>query len=238
MIIPNLVETHCHILPGIDDGAQTTDESIKLIKMLKTQGCEKIVCTPHYYSDNISLNDFLLKRDNAVRQLKSALTEDMPQILPAAEVFITDYLLNNDDLSPLCIGNSPYILIEHPFSCDFSAKILNRLENMCINFNVKPILAHIERYEALMENKDVVDELIDMGCLIQVNIDSFEYAHRKTKKRLFKYLESGRIHLIGSDCHNLTTRVPNYEPGITAIKEKLGSEAIDILIKNANILTK
>ena len=65
MFINNLIEMHCHIIPGIDDGSQDIETSLKMIERLQKQGARKIVLTPHYYSDNISLDDFLKRRDKA-----------------------------------------------------------------------------------------------------------------------------------------------------------------------------
>lgn len=238
MYIENLIETHCHILPELDDGAKSIEESVKMVLKLQTQGAKKIISTSHYYSDCISLTDFIEKRNAAYDKLKKELPPGSPEILLSAEVYISKYLFSNDDLSALCIGNSRYILIEHPFSSTFSSASYNRLANMCVDYNVKPILAHIERYSALMDDKDKLDAFINLGCLTQVNINSFADAARHTRKKLFKYLESGRIHLIGSDCHNLTSRPPDYSAGVKAIKDKYGMEAINVLINNANVLAK
>lgn len=238
MLIHNLVETHCHILPGIDDGAPDIETSLKMIKKLQLQGAKAIILTPHYYSDSISLNDFLERRDNAYRELVNALPQDSPKLIPAAEVYISQYLFSNENLERIAIGNSGYALIEHPFSSTFSQGSYDRLLNLNYEFGIKPILAHIERYPALMENEDLLDEYIEMGCLVQVNISSFTAASRHIRKKLFKYLETGRIHLIGSDCHNLSSRPPEYEKGVNEIIKKCGKEAIDVLEDNAALLIK
>lgn len=238
MIIHNLVETHCHILPGIDDGSPDIETSLKMIKKLKKQGAEAIILTPHYYSNSISYDDFIAKRNSAFEKLSNALDYDDPKLIPAAEVYISRYLFNNENLDGLCIGNSRYALIEHPFSSDFSGKDYERLLNLNYDYGIKPILAHIERYEALMNDEDLLDEYINAGCLVQVNIGSFSGAHRSTRKKLIKYLESGKIHFIGSDCHNITTRPPDYEDGVKVILKKCGQQAIDRLERNANLLIK
>lgn len=238
MFINSLVEMHCHILPGIDDGAQDIETSLAMIKKLQEQGAKKIVLTPHYYSDTISLDDFLKRRDESYNALLNALPEGSPEIIPAAEVYISQYLFNNENIDELCIGNSNYVLIEHPFSAPFNESDYDRLMNLYCDYGVKPILAHIERYRALMEDPDKIQDFIDMGCLIQVNIGSFANAPRSIKKKLIKYLNNGLIHLIGSDCHNLDTRAPEYEEGLKTIIKKCGEEAIDVLMENANELTK
>ena len=108
--------------------------------------------------------------------------------------------------------------------------------NLYCDYKVKPILAHIERYKALMEGKYTLDEFIEMGCLTQANISSFSDAPRSIRKRLLKLLDAGKIHFIGSDCHNLDSRPPEYEKGIEVIKKKCGDEAVQTLIANANYL--
>ena len=237
MIIENLVETHCHIMPGVDDGAPDIETSLAMIEKLQRQGAKKIILTPHYYSDNISLDDFLRRRDKAFNELLRELPSGSPTLIPAAEVYISRYLFNNPNIDELKIAGSNYILIEHPFSCSFSENTYDRLMNMYCDYGAKPILAHIERYPALMDDPYKLEDYINMGCLTQVNISSFVNSHRSVKKKLIKLLNTGHIHLIGSDCHNLSSRAPEYESGIKEIIKKSGQEAVDVLIKNANILT-
>lgn len=234
MIIKNLIETHCHILPEIDDGASSLEMSLEMVERLKGQGAEKIIVTPHYYSDSISLADFVKKRNAAYERLCRALPSDSPEIIPAAEVYISKYLFGNDDLSEICAGDTKYAFIEHPFSEEFSDRALERLSSLIIDYGITPVLVHIERYRSLMDDTDTLDELIDMGCLTQVNISSFADAHRSIRKKLFKYLESGRISFIGSDCHNTSTRPPDYQGGAKEIVKKFGEEKLAELTENAN----
>lgn len=238
MLIDNLIETHCHILPGIDDGARNIETSLAMIERLQMQGAKKIVLTPHYYSDTISLDDFLRSRDESFNALLKALPSGSPELIPAAEVYISQYLFNNDNIKDLCIGSTNYVLIEHPFSSPFEEVEYDRLMNLYCDYGVKPILAHIERYRAIMEDSDKLQDFIEMGCLTQVNISSFADAPRGIRKKLVKYLNNGLIHFIGSDCHNLDSRPPEYEDGVKMIIKKCGKEAIDTLIQNANILTE
>lgn len=238
MVIDNLIEMHCHIIPGIDDGSQDVETSLQMIARLQEQGAKKIVLTPHYYSNEISLDDFLRQRDKAFNKLMAALPPGSPTLIPAAEVYISDYLMNNDSLKEICIGNTNYALIEHAFSSPFDDKVYERLTNLYCDFGVRPILAHIERYKALMDGKYTLDDYLEMGCLTQVNISSFAEGPHRIRKKLFKLLDSGKIHFIGSDSHNLTSRPPEYGDGIEAIRKKCGDEAVDYLIKNANRFLK
>ncbi|MBE6817185.1 MAG: hypothetical protein E7520_05740 [Ruminococcaceae bacterium] len=237
-MINNLVEMHCHILPGIDDGSQDIETSIGMIERLKNQGAKKIVLTPHYYSDTISLDDFLRRREASYNALVKELPSGYPTLYPAAEVYISPYLFNNDNIDELKIAGSDYVLIEHPFSSPFGEAEYDKLMNLYCDYRVRPVLAHIERYAALMEDKYKLDDFIEMGCLTQVNIGTFADAPRGVRKKLLKLLQNGKIHLIGSDAHNLDSRPPEYENGINAIVKKCGQEAVDTLIQNANILVK
>ncbi len=236
MFINNLIETHCHILPGIDDGAPDVETSLKMIRKLEKQGAKAIILTPHYYSDSISLDDFLARRDKAFNELRAALPPESPRLIPAAEIYISDYIFNYENLDRLCIANSRYALIEHSFSCKFEQNTYDRLLNLKYEYNITPILAHIERYPAIFEDNQLLDEYIEMGCLVQANISSFSDTSRRTRKKLLKHLENGRIHLIGSDCHNLDSRPPEYENGVKEIIKKCSNEAIRTLEENANQL--
>lgn len=238
MRINNLIETHCHILPGIDDGSNSVETSLKMIHMLKKQGAKAIILTPHYYSDAISYQDFTAKRDNAFKILSEALSDDDPKLILGAEVYMSSYIFNYENLDKLCIGNTRYALIEHSFSNNFSRETFDKLMNINYDYNITPILAHIERYAALMEDEDLLDSYIRAGCLTQVNISSFASSHRSMRKKLLKYLEHGKIDFIGSDCHNLGSRAPEYEDGIKMIEKKLGHSAVERLINNSQILLK
>lgn len=233
MIIDNLTETHCHILPNIDDGSKSVEMSLKMIDALKAQGAQAIVLTPHFYSNEISLDDFLAKRNRAVARLESSLPQGSPTLYPAAEVYISQYLFNYESLDALCIGKSRYALIEHRFTSDFGRATFERLSNLECEYNISPVLAHIERYDALMSDEKLLQEYIAMGCLTQVNVSSFADAPKKLRKKLFKYLEHGLIHLIGSDCHNLDRRPPDYQNGLKELVKKYGSKPVKDLQNNA-----
>lgn len=237
-MINNLVEMHCHILPGIDDGSRDIETSLKMIERLQEQGAKKILLTPHYYSDNISLDDFLRMRDRSYNALVKELPSGSPTLIPAAEVYISEFLFRNENIDELKIGSSNYVLIEHPFSSSFSEASYDRLMNLYCDYGVRPVLAHIERYKALMEDIDKLESYIEMGCLTQVNISSFIDSPKKIRKKLFNLLDTGHIHLIGSDAHNLDSRPPEFEAGVKEIMSKSGQEAIDVLMHNANQLTR
>ena len=236
MVIPGLIEIHCHILPGVDDGSKDVETSVKMLRRLALQGAETVVLTPHYYSDSISLADFAARRDAAFAKLQAALPPDSPRLLLGAEVYVSHYLMNNADLSPICITGTHCALLEHNFGDDFGTETLERITALTCDHGIRPILAHIERYKALMEHPGLIVQLRDMGCATQVNISSFAGASFGVRRKLLKYLDNGRIDLIGSDCHNLGTRPPDYADGAAVIVKKFGDSALQSLIQNAHTL--
>ena len=236
MVIPGLIEMHCHILPGVDDGSKDTETSVKMLRRLALQGAETVALTPHYYSDSISLADFTARRNAAFANLQAALPPDAPRLLLGAEVYVSRYLMNNADLTPICITGTRCALLEHNFSDNFGTETLDRITALTCDHGIRPILAHIERYKALMDHPGLIDELRDMGCATQVNISAFANASFGARRKLLKYLDSGRIDLIGSDCHNLGTRPPDYADGAAVIVKKFGDSALQALIQNAHTL--
>ncbi len=236
MKIDNLTETHCHIIPNIDDGANSVEMSLKMIETLENYGAKTIILTPHYYSDSISYTDFVKKRNDAFEVLKGNYKGDI-RLITAAEVYVSDYLLHNDNLDGIKIANGNYALLEHSFSDSFSSKTFERLENLYYDFSVVPVLAHIERYNSLMSDFSKIEELIDMGCMTQVNISSFADFPRHARKKILKLVDKGLVSLIGSDCHNMSGRAPVYEDGIKVILKHFGQSAVDEFMKNAEKIT-
>ncbi len=236
MKIDNLTETHCHIIPNIDDGANSVEMSLKMIETLENYGAKTIILTPHYYSDSISYTDFVKKRNDAFEVLKENYKGDI-RLIAAAEVYVSDYLLHNDNLDGIKIANGNYALLEHSFSDSFSSKTFERLENLYYDFSVVPVLAHIERYNSLMSDFSKIEELIDMGCMTQVNISSFADFPRHARKKILKLVDKGLVSLIGSDCHNMSGRAPVYEDGIKVILKHFGQSAVDEFMKNAEKIT-
>lgn len=236
MKIDNLTETHCHIIPNIDDGANSVKMSLKMIETLENYGAKTIILTPHYYSDSISYTDFVKKRNDAFEVLKENYKGDV-KLIAAAEVYVSDYLLHNDNLDGIKIANGNYALLEHSFSDSFSSKTFEHLENLYYDFSVVPVLAHIERYNSLMSDFSKIEELIDMGCMTQVNISSFADFPRHARKKILKLVDKGLVNLIGSDCHNMSGRAPVYEDGIKVILKHFGQSAVDEFMKNAEKIT-
>lgn len=218
-----MIDFHTHILPNIDDGASSTKMSNDMVSELKKQGVKNIVLTPHFYSHNTSLDTFVKKRKESYNNL--LLSNSANDLILGSETYFSKYIFKYKDISELLIGNSNYILFEIPFQ-NFSPKeIEEHIYRFMTAYNVTPILAHIERYPYLLNN-NVLRSIKHMGCLLQVNLSSVNKGFFK-KRQLLKLIDSGIIDLLGTDCHNLTSRPPIYKKYIEMISKSIGYDAIN-----------
>jgi protein-tyrosine phosphatase len=219
---------HSHILPELDDGSKSVELSLEIIEKLKSQGVNNICFTPHFYTNEESMTDFLSNRKKSADKLIPLLPDDINYCV-GAEVYVTNYLFNNSDLSGICYGNSKYILCEFSFDSQFQEHTMNYFYKLQSNYGLKPVLTHIERYHHLMEDESLVENLVDDGIIIQSNVGAFKGFSQK--RRLLKYIKRGYISILGTDCHSLTRGNPDeYLTTINLIKEKCGAEYIENII--------
>jgi protein-tyrosine phosphatase len=230
-----LVDFHTHILPGMDDGAKDTEESKKMLEMLVKQGVHTVCLTPHFYPYKETQETFLKRREQAFSQIQPFALELGVHFALASETFFNDYLFHSEDISPLCMQGSDgrhYLLTEMPFDSHFSEHTVKRISRLIDTYSVNPVLAHIERYPKLVNNKKLIDRLIDMGCLMQINLSAFGRGFF-LKKRLLGYLAKNMVHVVGTDAHNTGKRPPEYSAGISIIQKSLGEDTVCQLSRNA-----
>ena len=222
-----LVDLHCHILPGIDDGAKNLDVSMSLIQKEMEDGVVGIVFTPHFHYERITLDAFVQQRKMAYRSVVAQLAErKLPLAVKlGAEVYFTTALASLD-LSKLAFAGSRYILIEFPTSIhpggieDTLFAVQNR--------GYTPILAHVERYPYVTEDPTLLYRWVSSGALAQINASGLVRGGH-TAKWLHKLLDWNLVHLMCSDCHSVTTRPPNLKDGMAQIS----SSTAKLLQKNA-----
>lgn len=232
----NLYDVHSHILPQMDDGAENVDVSVNIINTLYNQGVRHICLTPHYYTHKESMESFLARRDVSFNNLKSYIPKDI-EICLGAEVYVTDIIMNNKSLKPVCYGNSNYILLEFPYNTTFSDSSYDFLIRLMSQYGIKPVLAHIERYSSLIKNPKLLKTLLDDGVMFQTNAVS--YTDKSLLRKFKKLFKKDLIHFIGSDAHNMIRNSPTtYEENFRLISKKIGDYAIDVVNQNANNLFK
>ena len=215
-----MIDIHTHILPKLDDGSSSVDESKKMLGILSEQGVDTIVATPHFYIGRTKIDEFLELRQKSLNTLLAETDAERPSIALGAEVEFIPGLYTMDDSEKLCISGTRYMLVEMPFSA-WSGYFYTTLTKLYSARGIKPIIAHVERYFEFQQEEpaDVLRRLKDCGALIQIN-SSF-LMNKQTKRLALKLINQGFITFMGSDCHNLERRPPLLREGFDIIYKKL-----------------
>jgi len=231
-IPPLKVDMHSHFLPGIDDGAENLEESLKLLRMFEERGYEKIITTPHiiqdlYENSAETIFPVLEKVRAALRERGSSL-----QIEAAAEYFLDDNfieLLENGH--PFLTLKDNYILVETGFMNEpaYLREVLFKLRLK----GYKPVLAHPERYHYLQQKKEKLEELFDSGVKLQINTMSLGGYYGPPSQKFAEWMiEQGFVHFLGSDCH----RSRHIEPLEKAYKSKGYQKIRELPLLNDSLL--
>lgn len=216
---------HTHILPCVDDGSRSVDESLEMLRLCSQMGMRQVVLTPHFYPDCDHPDRFLACRKAALEALQEAATgEELPDLIPGAEVHYFPNMSSSDALPRLTIGGSHYLLVEMPM-CRWTERMYRELEMVRQNQGLTPIIAHLDRYLTPFTAGRILRQVAELPVLVQANGDFF--LQRNTSQRALRMLQRGQIHLLGSDCHNLKDRKPNLGTVRKLIRVKLGNEPLE-----------
>lgn len=224
-----MIDFHSHILPGIDDGSGSLDESIAMLHMEQEQGISKIVATPHFYAHSDDLNHFLKRRSYAEQQLREEMAKHpgLPEILLGAEVSYFPGMASSDAIAKLAIANSKYILIEMPFST-WTNRMYSELQKIHDEQGLTPIIAHIDRYVSRFHYHGIMQRLEELPVLVQGNAEAF--LEKRTASLVLRMLGRGQIHVLGSDCHNTCSRPPNLGDALKVIRNRLGEKRMEDIL--------
>ncbi len=225
-----MIDFHSHILPAIDDGSKNTQESIAMLSSLNSQGISRVVATPHFYANDCSVDSFLERRKKSFERLSAELKDGYPEIVLGAEVRYYEGISKLDKLSQLCIQGTKMLLIEMP-GARWTEYVLNELFNIAAYSGCTLVLAHIERYMNY-QPADVFEKLLANDVLMQVNADFVTGLF--TKHKALRLFSKEKLHFIGSDCHNMTTRPPEIAKAYELIGKKLGKQFLNDLIEYEN----
>lgn len=213
-----MIDFHCHILPGVDDGSASVEMSAKMLEMLHDQGIDTLVATPHFYPTEDTPEQFLQRRAEGFAALETAGI-DTSYILPGAEVAYYDGMHKSDALTQMTVGNTDLLLVEMPFH-NWTDRMIDVLCRIPDQLDLRPVLAHIERYPGRQQLAKYMDILLDNGIFFQCNATAFLQGFQS--RRYFKMLREGQIHFLGTDSHNLTTRAPKMDQAAAVIAKKIG----------------
>lgn len=220
-----IIDFHSHILPGIDDGSASVEESIAMLRMEAEQGIRRVVATPHFYAKHDTPEQFFARRREAEQRLREAMERHtgLPELSIGAEVHFFNGMSYTDQLQQLTIDSKSCILIEMPV-CRWSDSMYQEMENIWIRQGVTPVIAHVDRYLSPFRTDGIPKRLEELPVYVQANASFF--LRGSTRRLAMKMLRKDQIHLLGSDCHNLTERIPNLEAAIKMIQKYLSEDAL------------
>lgn len=202
-----MIDLHCHALPGIDDGPETIEASIELMRAARTAGIDTVVATPHVNSR--TPNDA-----HTIAVLTAELNEQLAQaqidvnVLAGAEIAITQLAeIDPAELSRLTLGGGGWLLIEPPFT-----PVATGLEGLVFGLlreGHSVVLAHPERCAALQRDREVVPRLVDGGVLMSITAGSLAGRFgSEVRHYALELAQAGLVHNVTSDAHDVSKRRP------------------------------
>ena len=228
-----MIDIHSHILPGIDDGARTLGDSIDIVQELSSQGVTDIIATPHYITDTI----YTSEREENVKLLEK-LRQALAEAGITTNVFLGNEIFIDIDIAKLLkqkvvstLADSEYVLVEFSLNEEYP-NYVDILGNL-MEQGYKVILAHPERYLIAQGDYGVLENLCDMGVLMQCNLGSFIGRYGKSAEKLaVRLAKENRIFAVGSDIHHV-----RGDNSVLKAQKRLGkyydkSELERVLVKN------
>jgi len=234
-----LIDIHTHLIPNVDDGADSIEETLRLAQAAVEEGISHTVLTPHHnrYWVTNEKNDVIKLTQKVEQAIQKA---DIPLIVsPSQEIRMneefSEELFADNYLS--LDGNGRYYLVE--FSWDkFPAFAPAYLQEM-IDANIVPVIAHPERQRPFLENPDLLRSLIQMGCISQVTATSITGGYTKEiQQAAHDMMAENLIHVIASDAHDTVVRPFNMVNALNTIKEDYGTAYKDYLKSNGEKIFK
>lgn len=238
-----MIDIHCHILPGIDDGAATIEDSVVMARAAVQEGITTIIATPHHKNNKFSnpKSSILTKVNDLNTVLKQ---ENIPlTILPGQEVRIYGEVLEDyykEEI--LTLNHTKYLFIEFPSSSvpRYAERLLYELQTE----GIIPIIVHPERNKELQEKPDLLYQFVKNGALTQVTASSVAgYFGKNVKKFSEQLIEHNLTHFLASDAHNLRNRSFKIVEAYSVIEESFGidyfylfKENVELLLKDGNVM--
>lgn len=221
-----MVDVHCHILPGLDDGPQSLEEALAMAESAIADGITHVVATPH------SSSEFTFDYPR-IQKLRDHLQGELDGRLTLATG--CDFHLNPENLdalrqdaSPFCINQRDYLLVEFneisiPPSMD---QTLHDLQLM----GLRPIITHPERNAILRRQPERLAKWTRLGCFIQVTAGSLTgtFGPRAQEDSLC-WIGEGLVHIVASDAHNTRRRPLKLQPAYSIVREQFGEEKAQAL---------
>lgn len=229
-----MIDIHSHILPAVDDGASSLDESIMMAKLAVKEGIHTILATPHYMNGQyLNTKSEIVEKVQEINRVFSKESISL-QVLPGQEPRVYEELLEDYKQCKVISLNDAekYILLEFPPS-----HIPNYAEKLLYDIQIEgliPIIVHPERNKELMENPTLLYHLVKKGALTQITAASvIGKLGSSTRKFTLQLIEANLTHFIASDAHDVKKRPFYMAAAYELVKKKFGSDYMELFLYNA-----
>ena len=224
------VDLHSHIVPGVDDGSESMEETIKMLSMAYDEGVRTMYATSHFGSGKEKYDKtYLLEQLEKVKKAAADIGDEGIVILPGNEIYCRsdsiERLKNNEALT---LNGTRYILVEFPYEIRFD-DLFDSLKKFIVSGYV-PILAHIERYGCLYKKYENIAQLKSTNVLMQVNCSSVIPKLDARASYIRKLIKDGMIDFLCSDCHSTDWRKPCMQSAIDVLKRKTGEKILEKML--------
>lgn len=233
-----MIDIHTHILPGLDDGAGSLEDSIALAKQAVQDGIRTVIATPHHHARGYYTNAEQIEIETA--KLNDELDKrGIPlEILIGQEVRVYDELLADLEGGLLStLASTQYMLIEFPSSN--VPRQADELFHELRLLDITPVIAHPERNRELAGNLRLLEDFVEAGALAQLTSSSVAgKMGRKLQKLSLEMCKKGLVHFVASDAHHAINRPFDLASGYEAIDKQLGQAFVDYYQLNAERLVR
>lgn len=225
----NLIDIHCHILPKVDDGPDSVEESLKILKDMKRQGIKHVIVTPHYRPEMFEPS---MKRViYSYRHLRDIAYEMGVSMSLGCEYYRNEQIIDHmDNRKRPSMAGSRYVLIEFSMN-DLFPTVRNYVYEL-VTHGYQPIVAHVERYFCC-QKMEKIQELKDMGALVQLNAGSV-LGEEGWKLKIFclDLMKKDLVDFIASDTHNTSDRKLNLKKCASYVTKKMGKQYAERIFFN------
>ena len=234
-----LIDTHCHILPEVDDGAHNIEETRQMLQEAYEDGIRYVIATPHYHPRRGRKSPGYLRRQLKLVREEAAQISDELRIYLGTEIYFgQDIPERLREEKVLTMNRTRYVLVEFSPADPFEY-ICQGIQQIQLK-GYEVILAHIERYQCMYKDLGYAEHLNRMGVKIQVNADSVTGNGGWKAKRLVRELLENRLVLcVGTDAHNPKRRPPRMRKAAEYVEKKYGEDyARRIFFSNPRVMLK
>ena len=238
-IMQGIIDMHCHVLPGVDDGPATMADSIAVLREVVRQGVDTMVVTPHFHPGRYKV--YASQVTDVLGQLREEAAREGLRIrlIPGQECYFYSGLMRELEAGRvLTMGGTSHVLVE--FDPDVLYSVIQQAVRDVSYGGYRPIIAHYERYRCLEGRVDRLEELRGNGAMLQMNFSRLLARDTLFKRNPWRrQLKDGYVDFLGSDTHGLGFRPPHIDRAVEWMRREVDRDTRNTILKyNARLLTE